>query len=121
MWFKVKDLLLQVGPREINPDINTSWFHCFCTPAISACGVCTENASCDGCTVCTPTYPTVTRQASVDNLAALKAELQDQLGRLQEAEERLKPRTAYDFDLIEEGLTAALEEIRRLKAELSDD
>ena len=33
----------------------------------------------------------------------------------------LKPRTAYDFQLIEDGLSAALEEVRRLKAELSDD
>jgi|SRR5271163_2616151 hypothetical protein len=125
MWFRVKDLLLQVGPQEMNPDIDTSWIHCFCTQLVSPCGVCTENASCDGCTVCTPTcatsHPTIARQMSIDNLATLRAELQEQLARVQEAEERLKPRTAYDFQLIEDGLSAALEEVRRLKAELSDD
>jgi hypothetical protein len=119
MWFRVKDLLLQVGPQEINPDIDTSWVHCFCTPAYSACWACTSYDTCNGCTF--STHPVFAGQMAVHNLATLKAELQEQLAQVQEAEERLKPRTAYDFQLIEDGLTAALEEVRRLKAELSDD
>jgi hypothetical protein len=130
MWFRVKDLLIQLQPeygqpggrpdQNIHPAIDWS---CFCTPAYSACWICTELVSCDGCTFCTPSAA-VKAQAnlSAENLGKLKAELQRQLAEVEEAEERQKqPKTVEDVAALEQRLTDALEEVRQLKAQLSEE
>jgi len=130
MWFRVKDLLIQLQPdygqpgrppdQDIHPAVDWS---CFCTPAYSACWICTQLVSCDGCTFCTPSgHLKADAGMSVENLGKLKAELQRQLAEVEEAEERKKqPKTVDDVEALEQRLTDALEELRQLKAQLSDD
>jgi hypothetical protein len=92
-------------------------------------GVCTLRPCTDGCSRCTenatPCHTPTTKHLDLfgpEEIAVLKAELEQVVGEMSTYEERvaeqLQPQSVEEAGQLEESLTAALEEVRARRAEL---
>ena|ERR1700676_3133830 len=108
-----------------------------CTPNYFTCGECTaacsspcthggcsQPATCGAFHTDYPIYGVAAArpQRSLENLAALKSQLKQQLGKIEEEEKRveasLAPASLAEAELLEKKLEEALEEVRGLKERL---
>ena len=114
---------------------------CRCTLLGTACAcslmsMCTQGCtffSCPGCSVnsvCTPcgTAPSLINptcsigpdpETTLNALAALKAQLQQQLAVIGEQEQGLQPQTVAEVDELQSRLQAAMDELKTRRAELA--
>jgi len=119
MTFKVKDLMIKVGPAA--PGVAQGWCG-FCTHGDS-CGACTCTCS-FGCTHCSAGssvgFPGDIVSRPPEELGALKAQLKRQLALVEAAEKQLEPQTLEDVQALETQLKGALAELERFKKELGN-
>jgi hypothetical protein len=118
--FKVKDLMIKVIPDEGtrtggNPgdEVGICIFTCQCT------------FTCWGCSQCSPpsggNIPGPEERINPADLPALKAHLQERLRVVEALEQSLEPRTAEEFEVLEQKLSAALDEVRHRRRQLASD